>query len=423
MYNLGSFALLHPIVVFSVGLAWALKRKVRLDRVAMAVGYLIGAEVLWRMAKVPVPWEFGKYGGAVILIAALVTRNLHTIPPLAWVYFVALIPACLFPFIELSLTDARSTLSSHLSGPFFLAISCWFFANLRTTVRKIRTLFLVVLMPLLSVASATLFYTVTAEEIYFDTESNFATSGGFGPNQVSAMLGLGMFIAICCVINFRLSGRLKAFLGTVAVFFAAQSVMTFSRSGVYNAAGAVAAVILFRLRDTTEAAKRLIPVLGLTALFVWFVFPALDSFTGGKLLERFEDTGTTNRVELVQSDFGIFFEYPILGVGVGLGNEYRRRLFGSGAGSHTEFSRLISEHGLLGCVALFSLGLMVIVNLRKQRSMFGRALVAGVAVWCAFFMLNAGMRLAAPSFFWGLTFITIANPRRFGSNAGRLEPR
>ena len=94
-----------------------------------------------------------------------------------------------------------------------------------------------------------------------------------------------------------------------------------------------------------------------------------------------------------------------------MADDYRRRLYGYGAATHTEFSRLISEHGSFGLIALFSLIAMVIINFRRQRTTLGRALVVGVSVWCVLFMINAGMRLAAPSFLWGLTFITIVNYR------------
>lgn len=411
LYNAGPFAVLHPIAVFSTGMVWAFRRRFKLERVALAVGYLIGTEVLWRMAKVPVPWEFGKYGSAAIIFIALMNRRPFKIPQLPLIYIVALIPACIFPIIELNLSNARDIISFTLSGPLLLAMSCWFFANIKTTPLRLRQMMFAILIPLLSVACTTLFYTVTAEDIHFNTESNFATSGGFGPNQVSVMLGLGVFVATCCLVSFKLDAKFKILLGLSAVFFAAQSVLTFSRGGIYTAIGASLALVFFQFRNVAKGVKRLVPILLLAAVFFWFVFPALDNFTGGKLQERFDDTGTSNRAEIAQLDFEIFFEYPVLGAGVGLADEYRRRLYGYGAGSHTEFSRLISEHGTFGVAALFSLIAMAVINFKRQKSTFGRALVAGVSVWCVLFMINAGMRLAAPSYLWGLTFITIVNYR------------
>ncbi|MCC7308493.1 MAG: hypothetical protein IT173_13085, partial [Acidobacteria bacterium] len=64
-YYAGPAALLHPAAAFGLGLYWALQKKVRLQRVALAVGYLVGVEILWRMAQVPIFWEFGKYGSSV----------------------------------------------------------------------------------------------------------------------------------------------------------------------------------------------------------------------------------------------------------------------------------------------------------------------------------------------------------------------
>jgi hypothetical protein len=168
----------------------------------------------------------------------------------------------------------------------------------------------------------------------------------------------------------------------------------------------------FQFRNFAGGINRAVPTILLGGLFVFAVFPALDNFTGGKLKERFEDTGTSNRVEIAQTDVELFLEHPIAGTGVGLGYQYRRQMTGSGSASHTEFSRLLSEHGIFGVVALITLVVMALINIRRQKSIMGRALIAGVSMWCVLFMVNAGMRLAAPSFLWGLTFITIVNPNR-----------
>lgn len=411
LYNVGPFALLHPIAVFSLGIVWAFQKRTKLSQVALVAAYLIGAEVLWRMAKIPVPWEFGKYGSAAIILVALLSRRPFKVPGLPLAYFLALLPACIIPFVELDVSNARAQISSNLSGPLLLGVSCLFFANIRMTPSHLRRIIFAILIPLLSVASATLFYTVTAEEIYFTNESNFATSGGFGPNQVSTMLGLGVFLSVGCLVSFKLDAKLKILLGAAAIFFAAQSALTFSRGGIYSAVGASLVLVFFQFRNLGQGLKRLAPILALTGVFFFFVFPVLDDFTGGKLQERFEDTGTSNRLEIAQSDFQIFFEHPVLGVGIGLADEYRRRLYGYGAGTHTEFSRLISEHGIFGVGAVLSLVAMIIINFKRQKTTLGRAIVAGVSVWCVLFMINAGMRLGAPSFLWGMMFLTVVTYR------------
>lgn len=412
LYNVGPLAILHPVAIFLLGLYWAVKERYSLNRVALAAGYIIGAEVLWRMAHVPIPWEFGKYGSAAIMIIALLTRLRLNIPKLPLVYLFALIPACIITLTAYYPEEARwSRLIFGMSGPVFLAISCWFFSHVRINVPQLRRLFLAIIIPLLSVGCVTLFYTVTVENLDFDTESNLATSGGFGPNQVSAMLGLGLFLTLGCIILFKNSSRGKALLGTIAVFFAAQSMMTFSRGGIYAAVGAGIVLILFHFHNLADGIKRLLPILVLVALFVLFVFPFINNFTGGKLLERFEDEGTTKRVDIIESDVQIFLENPVFGLGVGFSSNYRKRFLQYTAASHTEFSRMLSEHGSLGILAIACLIAMTVLNVLRQRSILGRALIAGVSVWSILFMFNAGMRMGAPSFIWGMAFLTLVNGR------------
>ena len=407
LYKAGALAVLHPFGVFCLGMYWAFQKREKLEKIALVVTYIVGVEVLWRMANLPVFWEFGKYATAAIMITALIRRGCTKIPTLPLLYFVLLLPACL---VTLTLYDwqyARQMLSANMSGPLALFVSCWFFSHLRVDWAQVKTLFFTAILPLLTVAVTTLFYTVTTADIQFNTESNHATSGGFGPNQVSAMLGLGAFLCISAYLLFKNRFQDNLYLGVLTVFFAAQSVMTFSRGGMYNAVGAALAVVLFQVQNVGQGIKRLLPIVGLTAIFLLLVFPYLNEFTGGKLLERFEDREATNRYELVESDLQIFSENPIFGVGVGESAVERTKVFGAEVASHTEFARIVSEHGLFGCFALLALGLTLVFNITRQSSGEGKAMVAGMFVWSGIFMLNAGMRLAAPAFILGLSFITI----------------
>lgn len=422
IYTAGPFAILHPVCVVAVGLYWALNTRYRLERVALAIAYLVGAEVLWRMAQVPVYWEFGKYGAALIAIVALVKRNHFGVPKAALGYFVLLLPACLMAFAENDLEETQVALSFNMTGPALLVVCCWFFSFAKFSVAELRQLLLAVIIPLFSVAFATLFFTVTAEEILFTGESNLSTSGGFGPNQVSAMLGLGVFVSFLCILVFQNSVRFVLYFAAAAAFFAAQSIMTFSRGGIYNALGAIVLVAIIQSRRPGVVATRLAPIAAIVIVFLVLVFPVLNQFTGGNLQDRFEDTGTTARADLIESDFRIFLEKPLFGVGVGEAPDYRKK-FVYGAASHTEFSRLISEHGIFGVLAVVTLVAMAVSGVRRQTSILGQAVIAGAAAWSTLFMLNAGMRLAAPSFFWGLVFAVIVIRKQNSRAVRRQNPR
>ncbi len=408
LYQAGSAAIIHPLGAFAVGMYWAIQKQAKLHRVTLAVGYLVGAEVLWRMAQVPVFWEFGKYGAVAICVVALVRRGRTVIPRLPLIYFVALVPAC---FVTLGKTDwanAQADFSTHMSGPLLISVAAWYFSNVSVSAAQARQIFCALVIPLVSVASATVFYTVTAEEILFGTEGNLITSGGFGPNQVSAALGLGALSALVSLLIFKNSNGYKAFFIIVALFFAAQSVMTFSRGGMYNAVGAIGVVILIGQKDLVTAAKRAGLLAAIAMIFVLGIFPVLNNYTGGNLQARFEDTGTTKRADIAASDLEIFWENPVLGVGVGQAYAYRERLLDYKAMSHTELTRLISEHGIFGIIAGLILMGTLIANLRRNSTPLGRSIVAGAGTWAMLLMMNAGMRLAAPAFMVGLTFLTIS---------------
>lgn len=413
IYRVGVVAIVHPLAVFCLGAYWAFNTKYRIERSAFAMAYIIGAEVLWRMAQVPVFWEFGKYASAVIAIIAIVRRTDLAVPKLPLLYLALLIPACGLTFIQHDASSVRAILSVQMTGPALLLVASWFFSKVKITQSDLRTLMFALTVPLLSVAFATLYYTVTTDEIQFTGESNFATSGGFGPNQVSSMLGLGVFVAIAALLLFSNSIRYRAFLLGCAGFFAAQSVMTFSRGGIYNAAGGIVVMVLVGLLWSPKVTLgRIAPVAALVVLFLSLLFPVMNRFTGGQLQERFEDTGTASRTEIAESDIALFLDNPVLGVGVGESYALRSVYLNRKAMSHTEFSRMLSEHGIFGLGALLMLVAMVVVQFKRQRSAQGRALVLGCATWCCLFMTNAGMRMAAPSLMWGLMFVTVSDLRR-----------
>lgn len=409
LYKAGSLALLHPLAVFIIGFHRALRAEEKLERLAPIIIYLIGSEVLWRMAQIPIFWESGKYVSAAIMLIALARRRCWKIPNLALLYFVFLVPSCIMTITSRPFVSVRDMLSFNMSGPLFLFFSCWFCSYLKVDWEQIKTYFFTLITPLMSVAVTTLFYTVTAPVIVFNTESNHATSGGFGPNQVSAMLGLGAFLCISAFLIFKNNLQENIVLGLLTVLFAAQSVMTFSRGGMYNALGAAFAVLLFRMLNPGEGLKRVLPIVALTIFFLAVIFPFLNDFTGGKLELRFMESDPTNRTGIVMADLEIFAEHPFFGVGVGESFFYYEKMLNQIVGNHTEFSRLISEHGMFGIAAMVCLILIFVSNLIRQSSSAGKALLAGLFVWSNLFMFNAGMRLAAPALIFGLCYLQIGN--------------
>jgi hypothetical protein len=72
--------------------------------------------------------------------------------------------------------------------------------------------------------------------------------------------------------------------------------------------------------------------------------------------------------------------------------------------SHTEYSRLLAEHGLLGLGAIIAMVFAAVTNLKKQRTPGDKALTASMLGWSMSYMIDKAMRTAAPAFMFGLAF-------------------
>src|SRR4029077_18351477 len=75
--------------------------------------------------------------------------------------------------------------------------------------------------------------------------SNSDSSGGYGPNQVSAILSLGALMALFGFLGVKRSRVLQVWFGAVMVWLLAQATLTFSRTGVYLFGSSVALALVF----------------------------------------------------------------------------------------------------------------------------------------------------------------------------------
>jgi hypothetical protein len=140
----------------------------------------------------------------------------------------------------------------------------------------------------------------------------------------------------------------------------------------------------------------------LFGLGYWVIFPALDRFTNGMLSERFAEKGFSHREDIARGDLMLALENPVLGVGLGLARSERARQSGIIAAPHTEFTRVLAEHGSAGLLALVLLLVFGVQAFGRARSPFERAWSASLLAYGALFMLVTGMRLVAPALAVGL---------------------
>jgi len=398
------FATLHALATFAVGMMLGLTGSHK--RAAYVAAYVAGAEVLWRMTDANIFWEFGKYATVAILGVALLRSRAIRIPRLALLYFVFLLPSLVLTVAHRSLPVARDQISFNLSGPLSLFVCVWFFSSLELEKHEFERMVVAFAGPATGIATIALAGILRASGIRWVAASSFAASGGFGPNQVSSALALGVLLIFLLLLYERLSASKQLVLGLLGLWLLAQTALTFSRGGFVTTAVATVVALLHTLFIPERRGKALVLTLASLAIVAFLLFPYLDEMTGGALAERYADTNLTGRDTIMRDDVRIFLEHPATGVGPGMAGEYRTRR----VAAHTEFTRLLAEHGVLGAGAILILiALAMRAYSRPGQTASGRALVAALTLWAFAYMLHSAMRLVDVSFAFGLAFATVAS--------------
>jgi hypothetical protein len=400
----------HALAILALGL-WFIIRDKQPFRLIYLTGYIAGADVLWRMTRSAVFWEFSKYAICLLFILGMVKwRARRRFLPL--LFGILLIPSIFFTASRQSLWALKGDISANLAGPLTLAIAALFFSGVKLGRKEVWRILLYTIMPIVSIVFLAIFRMYSADYIEFSTDSNIVTSGGFGPNQVSAVLGLGALLCWLFIIAQDKFTKMCWVVSGLMMGFLAQAFLTLSRGGVYNFLLAAPLATLYLMRKRQKVLSILVLSTLILSIFVFLVIPKMERFTGGMLGARFSDTSTTGRWELIKLDLKLWEKNFLVGVGPGGSASARfqtdRSAIATSSGaylkSHTEYSRLLAEHGFLGLMALFLLGFMFLQAFLRAPTPYAKGLILAFMVWSLAEMTHAGMRLAAISYFYALPF-------------------
>jgi O-antigen ligase len=192
-----------------------------------------------------------------------------------------------------------------------------------------------------------------------------------------------------------------------------------SRGGSFIASTrALAFLIIFFYRSDLAFKAKLLPkIMAISAiLLVTWVITSFQTFgfidkrySNQDAAGRIKEDVTTGRAELIATEMDAFFKQPLTGIGIGKMKEYRAEETGIATATHNEISRLLSEHGLPGLIALMIIALTPLVFwLRYRPSVY---FFAFYFFW--FLTINhSSMRLAAPAFVYGLCLIYLIHEKR-----------
>ena len=227
----GIYAKFYALIIVVIGFLSILKNKNGFEQAAMWSAYLAGSDVLFRMSGGMALHEMHKYAIALYLITALIVEKKKSQVNPVFIFYILLL------LIGISFTDVpfsesiRKAITFNLSGPISLGIAAIYFYNRQFTVDKLLDILYCLALPSIAMLTLLYFKTPDIKDIVFGGVANFETSGGYGPNQVSTILGVGVFALLAHLL---LKKRYSSFLILdvfLMVYIFYRNLLTFSRGG------------------------------------------------------------------------------------------------------------------------------------------------------------------------------------------------
>ena len=407
---------LYAISIILVGYRYVVLRKNANNEALFVAAYIVGAEVFLRMTEGNLFEQFAKYGVMGILLIGMIYRGFSKNALPYWIFGLLLLPAIFLSFFTLNFdTDIRKAITFNIIGPITLMVSAIYCYQRKISFEQIKTIINMLAYPLMATLVYMYLYTPSVKDVVTNTESNFETSGGFGPNQVSTILGLGIFLFFVKIV---LSSKTVLIRNINVLFFVIitfRGIVTFSRGGVITGFVMIIIVVLLLLYYTKSKAKSkvvMLVVFGLFALVGIWSYSSIQ--TSGLIDKRYANQDArgreklsklTGRERLIESEFKMFLDNPIFGIGVGKNKEYRLETTGIDAASHNEITRMLAEHGMFGLFGLIILLITpMVLYLNNQQNIF----VFSFVVFWILTINHAAMRLAAPAFVYALSLLKVS---------------
>jgi hypothetical protein len=408
-------AKLYAYSIFIAGVYFVMKTQNRNQEALMVAAYITGSEVLLRMTGGNISYEFSKYGVMIFVFIGMYYSGFSKGATPYWFFLLLLVPSVVISTFVLDFdTNIRTTIAFNISGPVCLAVASLYTYRRKITLEQVNNILLCMGLPIITCTVYLIFYTPNLQDVITGTQSNFQTSGGFGPNQVATFLGLGMFVFFSRII---LESRSKflVVLNLIIVFnISYRGMVTFSRGGMVTGFIMIVLLLSFLYFKSNYRGKvklnYIVVIISLAMMAIWGYTSAQ---TGGLINKRYKNQDAagrvkeskfTGRAEIAENEIILFLENPIFGVGVGKGVELRTMKTGFVILSHDEITRMLAEHGSLGILGLLILFLTpLVLYLENSFNMF---MLCFVAFW--FLTINhAAMRTAVPAFVYSLSLLNV----------------
>ena len=421
IHFVNSFVFVYFGIFFVAGTYWVVKNNDRDFQALTLLIYIVALEVLFRMKSSGSMYDIGKYA---IIYFCILGFSFKRISLKAWPYFLILL--LFIPGIVLTVNtfffeiDVRKKIMFNLLGPFSLVCASLYTYDKNITLNKFNELLYVMTGPLISILAAVIIYTPSnREEVFENTSSNFATSGGFGPNQISVILGLGAFVFFIQFF-FNRKEKLYSYLSLFLFFlFAYRGLITFSRGGMMTSLAMVLTFcyMVYKLLNNEARSKftgvfTLLFVLSIAAwIFTSYQTDGLidKRYTNRDAAGRFKESKMSGREDIMETDLKFFYDNPVFGVGPGIGGMLRDEEGLTGVQAHSEPTRLLAEHGSFGLIILFLLVFVPIIKYFRSRQ-FHHIYFFPFLIFWGLTINHAATRIVAPGVLYALCLLNVYIP-------------
>jgi hypothetical protein len=422
IYYIPLFSQLYFTVVcfYFIGKVILSTQNAKLIWVLYGCAYIAAAESLFRMTGGGLFYEFSKYYTILlVLIGMFFTGVSHKSYPY-FIYLILLLPSVLVASITLGFDlNFRTSVAFVLSGPVCLGAAALYCYDKKVTQEQLLQILTSMVFPVLSMMVYLFLYNPSIKQVLDGTGSNFEASGGFGPNQVATLLGLGM---VALTVRFFLKSPtlfLKIFNLSLLALVSFRALVTFSRGGVITAIMMIIGfLIVYYGNSKFKKRQQIIASLFLLAIGAIITWSITANQTEGLIGNRYSNKNavgneksdvSTGRVDLFVREFEGFLRHPFFGVGANGMKKIRLEEQGEIIASHNEISRLFSEHGIFGVIILL---LLIITPIAYRTQHKGNLLFYSFLIFWFATINHSAMRIAAPGFVYGLALLNVSHEKK-----------
>ncbi len=392
-----------------------IRKKNKAQYVLLASAYITGAEVFLRMTKAFIFYETGKYAVMFFMLLGMLYLGFKKNAFPYIIYILLLLPA-VFISMDVIAFDAnfRNTVLFNLSGPLCLTFAAIFCFGRTIHLQDFLKVLDYIVYPIISMVVYITLYTPNIQDVITGTASNSAMSGGYGPNQAATILGLGFFILFSRLLIPYKNILVHWTMMFLMIVMAYRALLTFSRGGVLVSVFMCLAFLFIiylstGLKTKAKISVKVLAIIGVTLLVWTYTIIQTGGLIGNRYanedaLGREKDDVTTGRIDLLSMEIDAFKENPVFGIGVGQGKFQFMEEMGVTSASHNEISRMLSEHGLFGILALLVLlfaPLITKINGRKNIYFYPFIIFWGLTI------ITTSMRIAAPAFIYALCLLNL----------------